>query len=220
MILLIDNYDSFVHNLARYLRQLGQETVVARNDSMSLAEIERMEPDAIVISPGPCSPSEAGLSVEIVKHFSDKVPILGICLGHQAIAAAFGGEVFRTQRPVHGQTRDIIHDQRGVFRGLPNPLTAGLYHSLAVDPSSLPEELEVTAQSGEEIVMGIRHRSRPIVGLQFHPESILTRCGHELLAGFLQIAGVARPAMADFGFEELREVKPVRRTMPATPVTF
>lgn len=220
MILLIDNYDSFVHNLGRYLRQLGQETVVARNDALSLMDIQRMQPTAIVISPGPCSPSEAGLSVEIVQHFCDQIPILGICLGHQAIAVAFGGKVFRTQRPVHGQAREVLHDGRGVFFDLPNPLTAGLYHSLMVDPETLPTDLKVTARTSAGIVMGMRHRRWPIVGLQFHPESILTQRGHELLAGFLRIAGVPLPALADFASQELREVKPLPRPVPETPVTF
>ena len=220
MILLIDNYDSFVHNLARYLRQLGQETVVARNDSLSLKQIGQMSPDGIVISPGPCAPREAGSSVQIVERFQDRVPILGICLGHQAIAVAFGGEVIRTGKPIHGQARKIMHDEKGVFSGLPNPLTAGLYHSLAVDLKSLPEELEVSARSPEGVVMGIRHRVLPIVGLQFHPESILTENGYELLAGFLRLAGASVSSPIPESGSELRQLIPVRQPMPETPVTF
>ena len=220
MILLIDNYDSFVHNLARYLRQLGRRTVVARTDSLTIEQVEQMAPEAIVISPGPCAPSETGLSVRVVQHFQQRLPILGICLGHQAIALALGGEVFRTGKPIHGQAREIHHDQRGVFHGLPTPLTAGLYHSLAVEPSSLPAELEISARSPEGTVMGIRHREWPIVGLQFHPESILTPCGFELLAGFLRLTKSPVPTVASGFRDELREQAPRRSPMPGTPVTF
>jgi anthranilate synthase component 2 len=220
MILLIDNYDSFVHNLARYLRQLGQQTVVARTDSLTVEQVEQMAPEAIVISPGPCVPSETGISVRIVQHFHRRLPILGICLGHQAIALALGGEIFRTGKPIHGQAREIHHDQRGVFQGLPTPLTAGLYHSLAVEPSSLPAELEISARSQDGTVMGIRHREWPTIGLQFHPESILTPSGFELLRGFLRLTKETIPIAASGFRSELRERTPERQPMPATPVTF
>lgn len=220
MILLIDNYDSFVHNLARYLRQLGQQTVVARTESLTVELVEQMAPDAIVISPGPCAPSETGISVRIVQHFHQRLPVLGICLGHQAIALALGGEIFRTGKPFHGQARKIHHDQRGVFEGLPTPLTAGLYHSLAVEPRSLPAELEISARSPDGTVMGIRHREWPTIGLQFHPESILTPCGFELLSGFLRLTKETIPTAAPGFRTELRERTPQRQQIPVTPVTF
>lgn len=220
MILLIDNYDSFVHNLARYLRQLGQQTVVARTDTLTVEQVDQMAPEAIIISPGPCAPSETGISVRIVQHFYRRLPILGICLGHQAIALALGGEIFRTGKPIHGQAREIHHDQQGLFHGLPTPLIAGLYHSLAVNPCSLPAELEISARSPEGTVMGIRHREWPIVGLQFHPESILTPCGFELLAGFLRLTQAPVPTAASAFRFELRERTPKRPPIPSTPVTF
>ena len=193
MILLIDNYDSFVYNLARYLRRLGQDTVVLRNDAVGVADIRAMGVQAIVLSPGPCTPIEAGCCLDIVRESHQTVPILGVCLGHQAIAAALGARIVRAGEPMHGRTSDVLHDGKGIFRGLSNPLTACRYHSLVVDESSLPECLEVSAQTADGTVMAVRHRDKPLVGLQFHPESILTAGGYSLLAGFLQLAGLSVP---------------------------
>lgn len=193
MIVLIDNYDSFVYNLARYFQQLGQETIVARNDAIDANGVRAMRPDAIVLSPGPCRPRQAGVSLDLARRFQREIPILGICLGHQIIAEAFGAKITRAPRPVHGQASIIEHNGSGVFAGLPNPLAAGRYHSLVVEESSMPAELEVTARTPDGIVMAILHRTLPIIGLQFHPESILTDCGYEILAGFLRLAGLAVP---------------------------
>ena len=190
MILLIDNYDSFVYNLARYLQELGQETRVVRNNRMTLNEIRMLSPQAIVISPGPCTPSEAGISIELVQELSDSIPMLGICLGHQAIAAALGGKVLRSNSPQHGKTSDILHDGSGLFEGIPSPLKATRYHSLVIEENSLPAELRITARTSDAVPMGIEHRSRPLLGLQFHPESVLTEHGHRLLANFLHLARI------------------------------
>ena len=200
MLLLIDNYDSFVHNLARYFQQLGQQTLVVRNDATDAARVRGMRPDAIVLSPGPCRPQQAGSSIELVRQCYREIPILGVCLGHQIIAEAFGAGIIRASQPVHGRASEVEHNERGMFSGLPNPLIVGRYHSLVVDQASLPSELEVTARTLDGIVMAIVHRTLPVIGLQFHPESILTDYGYELLAGFLRIAGVTvpdrRPAIA------------------------
>ena len=190
MILLIDNYDSFVFNLVRYLRELGQETRVVRNDRLELDKVPAMHLQAAVISPGPCGPDEAGASVEFVRRFHDSVPMLGVCLGHQAIAAAFGGRVVRSAEPVHGRTSPIHHDENELFAGVPNPFTAARYHSLVVDEETLPAELIVTARTADGTPMAVRHRKRPIFGVQFHPESVLTDDGHALLRNFLTLAGV------------------------------
>jgi anthranilate synthase/aminodeoxychorismate synthase-like glutamine amidotransferase len=190
MILLIDNYDSFVYNLARYLREMGCLTQVVRNDALSLDDVRKLSPRAIVISPGPCSPAEAGISVELVQAFADRIPILGVCLGHQAIGAALGGEVARAPAPVHGTRCRINHDSTGLFADLPTPLWAGRYHSLCVVEQSLPESLLVTARSDDGVVMGVAHMSLPVFGVQFHPESVLTQSGHQLLSNFLAAAGV------------------------------
>lgn len=190
-ILLIDNYDSFTFNLLQYLGELKCEIEVRRNDEISVQEIAEKAPAGIVISPGPCTPDVAGISVEVVKQLSGKVPIFGVCLGHQAIAAAFGGSVIRAPEIVHGKTSEISHDDKGVFKGLPEPFTATRYHSLCVDPDSVPQELEVTAtvaNSEFELIMGLRHKSHPTESVQFHPESILTDVGHDLLQNFLDIA--------------------------------
>lgn len=185
-ILLIDNYDSFTYNLLQYLAELSAEVEVKRNDQITLEEIEARMPDGIVISPGPCTPREAGISIDLVKRFSGRVPILGVCLGHQSIAMAFGGEVDRAAEIMHGKTSEITHDQKGVFGEIPNPCVATRYHSLIVPPATLPDELYVTATvKGEDTVMGIRHREHPTEGVQFHPESILTVDGHRLLQNFL-----------------------------------
>jgi anthranilate synthase component II len=186
MLLMIDNYDSFTYNLVQYFGELGEEVVVRRNDEITLAEIERLAPDRICISPGPCSPAEAGISVPLLQHFAGKLPILGVCLGHQAIGQAFGGRVVRAATLMHGKTSPIQHRGGGVFRGLPDPLVAARYHSLAVERASLPEALEVTAWTDDGEIMGLRHRTLPIEGVQFHPESIATEHGHAMLKNFLE----------------------------------
>ncbi|NQU20549.1 MAG: aminodeoxychorismate/anthranilate synthase component II [Candidatus Nealsonbacteria bacterium] len=193
MILLIDNYDSFVHNLARYLRRLGHSTYVARNTAIDAAGVRALAPDAIVLSPGPCMPQQAGCSLELVRRFHAELPILGVCLGHQTIAEALGGRVIRAAEPVHGRSSPIHHDGRGVFAGLSNPIVGCRYHSLVVEETSLPECLEVSARLDDNTVMALRHRALPVVGLQFHPESILTDTGYLLLAGFLRLAGLSVP---------------------------
>jgi anthranilate synthase/aminodeoxychorismate synthase-like glutamine amidotransferase len=187
-VLLIDNYDSFVHNLARYLTELGCETEVVRNDRLTVDDIARHPCAAVVISPGPCSPTEAGVSVPLVRELSGTVPILGVCLGHQAIAAAFGGRVIRAPEPVHGRASRVRHDGTRLFEGLPNPLTVGRYHSLVAEESTLPPMLRVTARTDDGLVMACEHESHPTWGVQFHPESILTEGGHALIANFLRLA--------------------------------
>jgi anthranilate synthase component 2 len=186
MILMIDNYDSFTWNLVQYLRELGAEVRVSRNDEIGTADIEAMRPRGIVISPGPCTPDEAGVSVAAIREFSGKIPILGVCLGHQAIGQAFGGKVGHAAKVVHGKTSTISHSGTGVFRGLPSPFTATRYHSLAILRTSLPSCLEVTAESEDGEIMGVRHRDFSVEGVQFHPESFLTEHGHALLKNFLQ----------------------------------
>ena len=190
MILLLDNYDSFVYNLSRYLRELGCATEVVRNDAVSVADIERRDPRAIVISPGPCTPAQAGISVELVRSLSASIPILGVCLGHQAIAEAFGGKVGRAPAPVHGMSWLVRHESTPLFQGVANPFHAARYHSLCVMEEDLPPELQVTARTTDGVVMAIEHRTRPVVGVQFHPESVLTESGHRLLANFLALAGI------------------------------
>jgi para-aminobenzoate synthetase component 2 len=184
-ILMIDNYDSFTYNLVQYLGELGAEVVVRRNDEITLEEIEALRPDGIVVSPGPCTPNEAGVSVATIEKFRGVIPILGVCLGHQAIGAALGGTIVRAERIMHGKTSPIHHDGRGVFRGLSNPFDATRYHSLVIERSSVPAELEVSAWTAEGEIMGVRHRSLPLEGVQFHPESILTLEGKQLLRNFL-----------------------------------
>jgi anthranilate synthase/aminodeoxychorismate synthase-like glutamine amidotransferase len=191
MILLLDNYDSFVFNLARYLQELGAETQVVRSDALNVAEIERLRPQGIVISPGPCTPLEAGISLEVIRQLGPKVPILGVCLGHQAIAAALGGEVVRAPVPVHGRTAWITHHQQNLLAGLPNPFRAMRYHSLIVRESSLPSTLRVVAHTADGIPMALEHVAWPLYGVQFHPESVLTEGGHQMLANFLRIAGIS-----------------------------
>jgi para-aminobenzoate synthetase component II len=185
VIVVIDNYDSFVHNLARYMRELGWRTEVLRCDAVTVEQVAAMAPSHIVISPGPRTPDEAGVCVELVRRLGPAVPTLGVCLGHQCIGQAFGGRVVRARRPMHGKASWIAHDGRGLFAGLPDPLLATRYHSLAVADEGLPGELVVTARSEEGEIMGLRHRAHPVVGVQFHPESVLTARGHDLLAGFL-----------------------------------
>ena len=186
MILLLDNYDSFVHNLARYVRELGGEPLVRRNDAVTLNEIQALAPTHIIISPGPCTPVEAGVSVEVVRRFGPVIPTLGVCLGHQCIGAAYGARIVRAGRPMHGKTSRISHDGSGIFRGLPNPITATRYHSLVLERSTLPADLRVTASSEDGEIMAISHRAHPVVGTQFHPESVLTEHGHTLLRHFLE----------------------------------
>ena len=185
MILMIDNYDSFTYNLVQYLGQLGEEVLVRRNDEITLVEIEAMKPEAIFLSPGPCTPEQAGITCDVVRTFHAKVPIMGVCLGHQAIGHAFGGKVIRARTLMHGKTAPIEHTGVGVFAGLPNPFIATRYHSLAVERASLPDCLEVTAWTADGEIMGLRHRTLPVEGVQFHPESIASECGHELLKNFL-----------------------------------
>ncbi len=195
MLLLIDNFDSFVYNLARYFNELGVETRVARNDAISVPEIAAMAPRAIVISPGPCAPRDAGISLEVIRRLGPSIPMLGVCLGHQALAEACGGRVVRAREPVHGRTARILHHGDGVFAGLPNPLTATRYHSLIAEEATLPAELKVVARTEVGIPMALEHVSWPAYGVQFHPESILTEGGHQLLANFLHIAGVSSLAI-------------------------
>ena len=187
MILLLDNYDSFTYNLAQYLGELGCTLEVHRNDKISVEQIARLKPEKIVISPGPCTPQEAGISVELVQKLAEKFPILGVCLGHQAIGAAFGAKIIRTPKLFHGKTSEIEHDGKGIFRSLPNPFTATRYHSLIVDRKSLPHELEVSAETKDGVIMGLRHREYEVDGVQFHPESVLTESGKQLLSNFLCI---------------------------------
>lgn len=188
MLLMIDNYDSFTFNIVQYFAQLGESVQVYRNDKISLAEIEALQPDRIVISPGPCSPEEAGISVSAVKHFAGRIPILGVCLGHQSIGYAFGGMVLRSASLMHGKTSPIIHNGQELFAGIPNPFLATRYHSLIVDRPTLPECLEVTAWVENGEIMGLRHKELPIWGVQFHPESILTEGGMDLLKNFIIIS--------------------------------
>jgi len=187
MLLMIDNYDSFTYNLVQYLGELGQDVHTVRNDAITLDQIERLAPERIVISPGPCTPNEAGISVPLLRHFAGRLPILGVCLGHQAIGAAFGGRIVRARELMHGKTSLIEHTGKGVFQGLPSPFTVIRYHSLAIERASLPDCLEVTATTADGEIMGVRHRELPIEGVQFHPESILTEHGHALLRNFLRI---------------------------------
>jgi len=186
MLLLIDNYDSFTWNLYQYFCELGAEVVVKRNDELTLSEISALVPEKLVISPGPCTPTEAGISLAAITHFAGKLPILGVCLGHQAIAQAFGATIVRAEKVMHGKTSAITHNNTGVFSGLNNPLTVTRYHSLVIDPPSLPECFEVTAWTDKQEIMGIRHRELALEGVQFHPESILSEQGHQLLANFLK----------------------------------
>lgn len=187
MLLIIDNYDSFTYNLVQYLGELGQEMEVYRNDKIGIEEIEYLSPERIVISPGPCTPKEAGISVELVEALAGRIPILGVCLGHQSIAEAFGGEVVRNYRLMHGKTSMIRHDDKTIFAGLPNPFEATRYHSLIVKRETLPDCLEISAETDEGEIMGIRHKKYKVEGVQFHPESILTTVGKDLLRNFLKL---------------------------------
>ncbi len=188
MILVIDNYDSFVFNLVQYLGELGIKTKVYRNDRISIKEITKRDPMGIVISPGPCTPKEAGISVEIVQKLGDKIPILGVCLGHQAIGVAYGGKVIRAKKLMHGKSSYIYHHQKGIYTGMDNPFLAGRYHSLVLDPLSLPPCLEITARTDDGTIMGVCHKEHPVEGVQFHPESILTSVGRDILKNFISFA--------------------------------
>lgn len=186
MILVIDNYDSFVFNLSRFFQVLGEQTTVIRNNKLSLADVDQLKPRAIVLSPGPCTPDDSGICVELIQEFYQRLPILGVCLGHQAIARAFGGDIIRAEKPMHGKQSTITHHQQGIFSDLDNPLTVGRYHSLIIDAHTLPSELAVTAVADNQEIMAIEHRNYPVFGVQFHPESILTEQGYQLLSNFLQ----------------------------------
>jgi anthranilate synthase/aminodeoxychorismate synthase-like glutamine amidotransferase len=191
MVFVLDNYDSFTYNLVQYLGELGAEVVVHRNDELTVEQVEALKPERILLSPGPCTPSEAGILVPLIRHMAGKVPILGVCLGHQAIGEAFGGQVVRAQQLMHGKTSPVEHDGKGIFAGLTTPLTCTRYHSLIVEENSLPAELMVTARTpakdGGSVIMGLRHRSLPIEGVQFHPESVLTEGGHQMIRNFLEM---------------------------------
>ena len=186
MILMIDNYDSFTYNLVQYMGELGADIRVERNDKISIPGIESLGPKKIVISPGPCTPSKAGISVEVVKHFAGKVPLLGVCLGHQSVGAAFGGEIIKAGKLMHGKTSEVRHDGKTLFKNLPNPITATRYHSLVLNRKTLPECFEITAESDDNEIMGIRHKQLAVEGVQFHPESILTPNGKDLLKNFIE----------------------------------
>ncbi len=190
MIFVLDNYDSFTYNLVQYLGELGADVEVRRNDQVTVAEVDAMNPERVVISPGPCTPHEAGISVDLIRHFAGKAPVLGVCLGHQAIGEAFGGRVVRAANLMHGKTSAVVHDNKTVFRGLPMPMTATRYHSLIVEEEGLPEDLEVSAwtteKDGSRTIMGLRHRRYPVEGVQFHPESVLTDAGKKLVENFLK----------------------------------
>ena len=196
MILVIDNYDSFTYNLVHFLNELGAETVVHRNDALSVEAALALRPEGVLLSPGPCTPNEAGICLDLLAQAPEDLPILGVCLGHQSIGQAFGGKVVRARQLMHGKTSPIHHTGAGVFTGLKNPFTATRYHSLCIEKDTAPEVLEVTAWTDDGEIMGVQHRTRPIHGVQFHPESIATECGHELLANFLATAGVRRLAAA------------------------
>lgn len=187
MLLMIDNYDSFTYNLVQYLGEIGEDVQVFRNDKITISEIEKLHPDRIVVSPGPCTPNEAGISIDLIKHFAGKIPLLGVCLGHQSIGAAFGGDIIRAPQLMHGKTSMIYHDGKTIFEGLPNPFEATRYHSLIIKRDTLPDCLEITAWTEDEIIMGVRHKEMVVEGVQFHPESILTTVGKDLLRNFIKL---------------------------------
>ncbi|HEY3989596.1 MAG TPA: aminodeoxychorismate/anthranilate synthase component II [Acidobacteriaceae bacterium] len=187
MVFVLDNYDSFTYNLVQYMGELGAEMTVRRNDELTPEEVEALHPDRILLSPGPCTPQEAGISIPLIRHFAGKLPILGVCLGHQAIGAAFGGKVVRAPKLMHGKTSEVIHDGRTLFAGIASPMTCTRYHSLIVAEDHLPRELEITARTEDGTIMGLRHRKHPIEGVQFHPESVLTLDGKQLIRNFLEM---------------------------------
>ena len=186
MLLMIDNYDSFTYNLVQYFGELGQDVQVYRNDEITLDEVAKLKPQYLVISPGPCTPNEAGVSVPAIKRFAGEIPLLGVCLGHQSIGQAFGSNIIHAKQLMHGKTSMVTHRDIGVFRGLPNPFQATRYHSLVIDRTTLPDCLEITAWTDDDEIMGVRHKALPVEGVQFHPESIMTECGHEMLDNFLK----------------------------------
>ena len=190
MILMIDNYDSFTYNLVHYLSELGEEVTVARNDKISLEDVGKMSPEIIVVSPGPCTPKEAGVSVDVIKEFAGRTPILGVCLGHQSMAYAYGAEIVRAGRLLHGKTSPIRHDEKGIYKDIPNPFEATRYHSLLIEKGTLPDEFEVSAWTDEGEIMGIRHKEHLMEGVQYHPESILTKHGKDILRNFIDLARV------------------------------
>jgi len=220
MILLIDNYDSFVYNLARYLQRLGQTTRVVRNDEIDVEQVRQLDPQAIVISPGPRGPRDAGCSLELVRAFSQTKPLLGVCLGHQTIAAAFGARIARAPQPMHGRISQIKHNGCGIFAGLPNPFSACRYHSLTVDENFVPSSFEVTARTSDGIVMAISHREKPVFGVQFHPESILTDPGYDVLRNFLNIANLQHAETVPTINDELSLRDSDHLELPKKPVTF
>jgi anthranilate synthase/aminodeoxychorismate synthase-like glutamine amidotransferase len=221
LILLIDNYDSFVHNLARYFERLGQETHVVRNDVVDVMAVRTLRPAAIVLSPGPCTPREAGVSLNLVRELRTEIPILGVCLGHQVIAEALGGKIVRASEPVHGRTSEVRHDGSGLFANLQSPLTVCRYHSLVVEPTKLPAELRATAWTDDGTIMALEHTGHPVYGVQFHPESILTEHGYDLLANFLQLAGIqTRGDVTELAQAERQEPHIKRHALPTRPVTF
>lgn len=225
MILLIDNYDSFVHNLARYVRELGETALVRRNDALTLAEIASLAPSHVILSPGPCTPAEAGICVDVVRRFGATTPILGVCLGHQCIGVAYGGRIVRAGRPMHGKTSPIVHDAAGLFTGLPSPLEAARYHSLVIERASLPDALRVTATAGDDgEIMAVAHRRHPVVGVQFHPESAASEFGYAILDRFVggdRLRPASLPRHADGRHQEAPHaaslVRPGRRVGYAPP---
>jgi anthranilate synthase/aminodeoxychorismate synthase-like glutamine amidotransferase len=220
MLLLIDNYDSFVHNLARHFERLGQATRVVRNDAIDVASVRSLRPAAMVLSPGPCSPTEAGVSLEVVRELHAEIPILGVCLGHQVIAEALGGRIVRAPEPVHGRSSLITHSGTGVFNGIPNPIRVSRYHSLVAEPDSLPDTLRATAWTEDRVIMAFEHASLPVYGVQFHPESILTECGYELLGNFLHLSGLPCKTTTGLAEAERPVVAGEERAIPRQPVTF
>jgi anthranilate synthase component 2 len=187
MVFVLDNYDSFTYNLVQYMGELGAEMTICRNDELTVEEVEALEPERLLLSPGPCTPQEAGILIPLIQRFAGKVPILGVCLGHQAIGAAFGGDVVRAPQLMHGKTSSVEHDGKSIFAGIESPMTCTRYHSLIVSEETLPKELEISARSGDGIIMGLRHRRYPIEGVQFHPESVLTQDGKKLIKKFLEL---------------------------------
>lgn len=220
MILLIDNYDSFAYNLARYLTRLGTTVQVVRNDAVTVDQVVALRPQAIVLSPGPCAPPQAGVSLEVVRRCWQTTPLLGVCLGHQVIVEALGGKIVRAPTPMHGRTSDVWHDGHGVFVGIPSPFTVCRYHSLLAAADACPDALHVCGKTSDGLIMAVRHRTRPIVGLQFHPESILTQFGYPLLANFLGLAGIEVPAPTPSLTEELATKPRTEVHWPRAPVTF